>query len=60
MDEKDAKILVDKLIRAAYVAGQNSVNTDSLIFKSEEKQALKLSDEIVRHITKSSGRDNSQ
>lgn len=51
MDKEDAKSLVNKLINAVYAAGQHSLNPDSLIVKSEEKKALKLSEEIRRHLT---------
>jgi len=56
MDKKDAKALVKKLTLSAYVVGQHSNNTESLMFKSEEKKALKLGDEIVHHLTSHSSR----
>ena len=47
MDKKEAKALIDKLINASFLTGQHSSNPDSLIFKSEEKKALRLADEIA-------------
>lgn len=51
MKEEEAKQLVKKLCNAAFMAGEYSVNQDSLIFKAETKKALLISAEIVRHLT---------
>jgi len=56
MNEEDAKSLVNKLINAVFVVGQNHRNQSSLLYKSEEKKALKLSDEIRRQLTTSPSR----
>jgi len=56
MDEIQAKKLIKKMLQAAYMAGKHGVNTNSLLAISNEKKAIDLGDEIVRHLTSSSSR----